>query len=178
MMSSTKFYSQTVTTQYDGNSGAAYAKRIDVDFDVEFNLPTTISGNCVINIPWAIMCGASSDNIYGYVVVNISHYDGTTETLLVTNTGTEYYKTGATPSAYYYQMSAIDLDIPLKHFKKGETLRCTIELWAKNTDGHTHTWFIGHDPMNRATTPSEINARTFGTEPSIATFQMPVRIDS
>jgi hypothetical protein len=74
-------------------------------------------------------------------------------------------------------MNCIDLDIPKTTFKKGETLRLTVEQWGMVSDGAaTAKFFFGHDPRGRATTTPE-SPITFGTDVSTSNFFVPVRID-
>ena len=44
----------------------------------------------------------------------------------------------------------MELTVPRTHFKIGDKLRLTVEVWARNTSGGTGGQVgIGHDPKNR-----------------------------
>ena len=73
-------------------------------------------------------------------------------------------------------MNAIVVDLPLTHFRKGETLRLTVEQYAKNSGPNATSYFIGHDPQNRADLPIS-ESDNFGTQNSILSIQVPFKID-
>jgi hypothetical protein len=72
-------------------------------------------------------------------------------------------------------MQAAQILVPTTHYKIGDTLRVTIEAWAKASTINNHSIYLAHDPMNRAT--SDGDAMTFGTEPTILTAQIPIKVD-
>ena len=186
-MSSTIWYSDKVFTSTGSiTPGVAFVKVLDVDFDMEFNVPTILRGDTIINMPYG--CKAVVANTYyAFLIVTVKHWDGATETDLVTNTGGTVFDTLAI-GAYVYDIAGIDLNVPNTKFKKGETLRITVEVWGHSAGGGAGgNWFIGHDPQGRVTTSQEVdsgvsaNNLTFGDSadltPSTAIFQMPVRIN-
>jgi len=106
-------------------------KEIDVDFDLtEFNLPRTIKGEAILSM--ALSLEETAHNVKGYVIAKIRKWDGTTETDIVTAQSAEETSSGGTWEDFQV---TIPLTIPETHFKKGETLRLTIEGWAYGVGG-------------------------------------------
>ena len=140
-------YSSDIETSA-ASVGAPFAKVIDVDFDLTaFNLPRTLKGTAVINVPFAVQSEANSTTHNAFVIVNIKHVDsGSTETSL----GTAQSDTITSPSSaggITQKVAAVTIALTERHFKKGETLRITVEGWV-NVAGLSGIT-IGHDPQNR-----------------------------
>lgn len=176
-----KFYSSRVLTDNDCAS-SAYVKYLDLDFDIEFNLPKTINGNVLVNIPVGAQ-GLDPTTLYMFPAVRIRKWDGTTETELGYASGGILYSPGLGDGDFIYGMGALGIPIINVNFKKGETLRVTAELWALNGLGTpAQQIFIGHDPQGRATsgyetTPTGNPQLTFGTTPSVFTVQVPFKLN-
>jgi len=184
-LSNSVFYSDYINEISSDTTSTSFVKVLDVDYDVEFNRPTTIKGKTVCNIPSGRYYeNNSGDNVH-YIVVKIRKWDGTTETDLAENTGSEHNPNGYAGTGYH--MNSLDLDIPLTVFKKGETLRVTVEGWAKAASSKRVEMCIGADPQNRVktsgqylqkwTTPSPDEDITWDSLPTIASIQIPMRID-
>ena len=179
LMASNKSFSNTVATQSTVTfSGGTFTKTHDVDFDVLFNLPRRIRGQTIINIPFGISNTTVLKEYNSYIIVKVRHWDGTTETDLVENQSSTLQIPGSEGSTIYKIASgAIDIDIPLTHFKKGETLRLTVEQWTQVTfDPSTGVFFFGHSPNDRNTS-DEDDPVTFGTSNSRAEFLVPFVLD-
>ena len=133
--------------------GETPAKYFDLDFDLTFNLPKNVYGKIYVNVP--IGASATSTNTDGmnyYVICKAYHYDGTTETLLGTGTSRTAGTNIATGAVSYTSMTALCIcDVAsITHFKKGETLRITVEGWFSIDSGTVSAdLMIGTDPMNR-----------------------------
>ena len=168
-LSNFTFYSDKVATSGAGSTDDTYFHQSqDLDFDVEFNLPQLIKGKTIVNVPIAIQGYTSARNYDTFAHVRLRKWDGTTETEIADASGASVQTVGNTAA---HAMSAIELDVPLTHFKKGETLRLTIEQWDRvDASSTVSAVYIGNDPMNRTET-------RFGTDPTILTLQLPVRID-
>jgi len=109
----------------------------DFDFDSsELNLPRTIKGDVLVNVPIQIDDGAGAES--AYVKVFVRKWDGTTETEIASTQG-------ATETAIGERTFGILVNVPETNFKKKETIRITIQVTASN-NASTH---IGHDPANR-----------------------------
>jgi len=160
-------------------SGSVFEMINDFDFDLVFNLPQTIKGNVIVNIPVGINEIVEA-SFRQFLHVKLRKWDGTNEIEIADASGAILLKASGGVGTYGYSMDSIKLTTPLTHFKKGETLRVTLEQWGMADDPQlpekTGYFFIGNDPKGRATTDKE--TYTFGTEPSIATVQIPFKLDT
>lgn len=165
LLSNFTFYSDAVSFVSAGFSGAV-ALQLDTDFDVVLNRPLDLSGTGIVNVPIGGFSGGGTWS--SYVIVKLRKWDGVTETEICNNQSSTSTISGGGSTAYF--MKAVDLTIPLTHFKKGETLRLTVESWAGSLA--TGTVFVGNDPMNRST-----GWDASGVVPSKFMFQCPVRLN-
>jgi len=184
MMSNNKFYSNKTMTSYNFTTNNSGAWCSDVDFDVQFNLPRTLKGTSIINIPIGIQADTNAIVHTSKILATIYKYDGTTPTSIASGYSDTFTMTAAAANAYGYAMGIIYIDVPSTPFKKGEYLRLNIRQFGTNGAGGSKQFF-GHDPMNRATStfndvpfPGPGGHLTWGTDPSIATFQVPFKIDT
>lgn len=164
LLSNNVFYSDTVfsTTTYTTDPTLIY----DVDFDVVLNRPLDVRGLGIVNVSIGLTNNTGTPSVTGgYIVATLRKYSGS-ESDIVTNTSRAVSVN--TTTLPYYEMLAIDLDIPLTHFKPGDTLRLTIQMYGTGTGG-TKTAGFGHDPANRTSTWSSVG--------SILQFQCPVRLN-
>lgn len=124
--------------------------RGELDFDLStFNMPQTIKGTAFLNLGFGV---SNNDNAGSsvYMIAKIKKWDGTTETTLATSqTQTITTASGATGQA----RASMQLSLTETHFKKGETLRLTIESWGKfnslQTASSGATIHITHSPENQ-----------------------------
>ena len=177
ILSNIKYYSDAILTQVTPLQ-TTWTKSLDLDFDAPINRPLTIKGKSVVNVPFNLSI-ASTSGVSGQCIVRVRKWNGTTETEIASGTS-RYIEWDGTGTAAY-EMFAIDVDIPLTHFKKGETLRLTIEGWGSQEAAVAATLKIGHDPMNRYKSFGHTNITWDATNtppvPSILSFQVPVRIE-
>ena len=171
---STIYSEEICSIVLDFTAAITFEKKFDLDFDLTFNRPKNIKGIITANIPIGIASqAAASTEFEYYAVVKVYHFDGS-ETLLATGTS-RVVNTGAiglSIRAFSSMIAACRMDIAtLKHFKKGETLRFTVEGWFRTSDGIAEKLnvFIGHDPKNRiystGNRPTEPNSNAqFGNE--------------
>ena len=173
LLSNVQFYSADVLHEANAFAAGAYGTVFDHDYDVEFRLPRTIVGTAIINIPIGLHTTVDA-TIYIRATASASKWDGTTETPIISNVGTEHTITrpGVTNGRW---VDAIDLVIPETNFKAGESLRISILIEAY---GITHALayaFYGHDPLDRSA--DEDDTTTFSTFPSTMTVDVPFKID-
>lgn len=150
----------------------AYATLLfDHDFDVLLNRPLDVAGLTVVNVP--IMCRNTANGAQGraYATVKLRKWDGTTETEIATNDSRIVINT-SNPNLPAYYMLAIDLNVPITHFKKGEYLRLTIQLRGGGESAGGTNVSYAHDPKNRTT-----GWDTTGAVPSQLIFACPVRLN-
>jgi len=185
VLSPNKFYSEkTCVDTIIGPAEASWA--INTDFDVTLNLPRTLKGTAIINVPIGVQSDGVAQQYTTIIKATLRKWDGTTETDIASGTGTQWTSASLDTNVYDYNMTMIYLNVPTTHIKRGETLRLTIELYGRSPTLDTGLYFFGCDPMNRAS--SDYNSEeyprdaaysplTFGTAPSILTAQIPFRID-
>jgi hypothetical protein len=157
LLSNYTYYSNSILTSGSFTGDGAMHLSFSVDFDLLLNRPLNIAGTGIVNIPFNADTNAS-----GYVVATLRKWDGATETDIVSNTS-------STVAAY--NMTSTDLIIPLTHFKIGETLRLTVDVYGASVLAGKLVK-IAHDPMNRTT-----GWDTTGAVPSKLTLQLPVRLN-
>lgn len=128
-------------------------KKFDLDFDILFNQPQNIKGKLIASVPIGIAAVNTTARAANYqVVVVAKHFDGTTETTLATGTSLEVDSTAiATNTQSFSAMVACCIcDIStLRHFKKGDTLRLTVECYFSEGTSKTLNIMVAHDPANR-----------------------------
>lgn len=165
LLSNHEFYSEPILHTYAIANAMAAQLAVSIDFDVYVNRPLNIFGKTILNVPLSLSASSAS---HAYIIARVYKQSGGVETEICNNTSNTY--DGA--AAITYKMSAIDLDMALTHFKIGDILRLTLDVWAYNTVSAAHTVSIGHDPMNRTT-----GWDATGAVPSKLTFQVPVRLN-
>jgi hypothetical protein len=151
-MSTESLYSQTIYTEANVSSGATTPyKALDIDFDLVFNKPQSIRGKARFIIPHNTG-SASTGNVicYQYVTIKIRKWDGTTETEIASATGESH---AGNYLVILQFLDNIEVNIPnVTHFKKGETLRVTIEVYCDAPIGSNGAIArLSHDPKDRIT---------------------------
>ena len=180
-----EFWSDRVATgTANVTTTSGYELQTDTDFDLEFLKPQIIEGETIINVPVGYHALSDGAALGIYVICKVRKWDGTTETELASNTSTTLATTDSDIGTTEAAVMAIDVDIPRTHFKAGEFLRLTIEMYASVSAAATAHFFYGHDPKARYTTLNETEDKfDFGTTwmtnaiSSILLFQVPFRID-
>lgn len=171
LLSNFSYYANTIVTSHAAGS-AAYTLQIDIDYDTVMNRPLDLRGLGIVNVPIYLINtdAGGGKNITTYVTAILRKWDGSTETDIVSNDSSVVTSTSTFGA---YTMLSIDLDVPLTHFKVGETLRLTIDVYSRyNVGATTGTVSIAHDPKNRTT-----GWDTSGAVPSQLLFQCPVRLN-
>ena len=119
--------SETLTTTPD-------TLEIDLDFDIQFNLPKLLEGELLTNCKFSTYTASGSTTANAYIKVSIIHYDGTTPTTIGTEQTSDTISAGTTR---IYSTESMLFDIPKTRFKKGDTLRVKLKVYghATNLDG-------------------------------------------
>lgn len=150
-------------------NNANYEKKYDLDFDIEFNVPAVIANAyATLNMMYYLWASAG-ETAYGYVVVSIIHYDGSSETNIGTATSAVDSVVGLATS--YFRL-CFNFALTQKKFAIGDILRLTVEVWAKVT-GASGQCGIYHDPGSRVT-QTEASGGTAGTD---LVVDIPFKID-
>ncbi len=134
-----------------------FVKYLDLDFDIIFNLPRNIKGDVLSSVPMGLCAVDNAAQPFEfYVIVKAVHYDGSTETTIgtgqsvttsMTGLGNELEQDGISFVARTHLVKSNISSV--KHFKKGEILRITVEAWVKSDGANDVHIIMGHDPENR-----------------------------
>lgn len=146
-----------------GSSEVEFTKDRDDDFDLtEFKFAKTASGVMSINIPYIYESDSAVNPNSFYFVVRLRKWDGTTETE-VASVQTETVDSIATTAAY--DLFSCGVDVPKTHFRVGDILRVTIEVWTEFTGAFQQLSIAyGISPNNQA---SEYLTTEFETTQSL-----------
>lgn len=130
-------YNLTTDSAVKSRTGnIATSAATDLDFDLtSFKLPRIVEGAGLINL--SVRLNAASSFAF---VVKIRHWDGSTETDLVSVTSDTHTSGGGAENFWF----TVPFTVPSTKFKKGDILRVTIEGDTATGSG---VWF--HDPANR-----------------------------
>lgn len=144
---------------------SGWVTRIEHDFDTsEFNLQRVIQGTAFWTGTWFATRVSGSGLWQCRVVVNVYHYDGSTETLI---------GTGTTDSAAGYsgvndRTGNLPIELTETILAAGDTLRINVQV--QDSGGNPDTGYCGvaYDPLNRD--------GSYLTEANSDTRQMIIRI--
>ncbi|HIG59211.1 MAG TPA: hypothetical protein EYQ21_07470 [Flavobacteriales bacterium] len=152
-------------SQQSANTGSAsYVKLVDIDFDYLLDKPITLSGKCLVYAPHA---GNSDGTCKRYIGVRLRKWDGTTETEIAYSRGPEM----STGSGWSYSSSQLVLEIPETHLKSGESIRVTLEGWAKTFASATFA------SVDVSFNPAGGEYGGTGGPSSACVLQIPLRLD-
>lgn len=160
-----------------------YIQLIDVDFDVEFNVPQDIKGEALVTVPLGFqVSNSSSGSPAAFFVAKIRKWDGTTETDLAEGSSSQWLA-GGLGGAGNFKYNIKTARIPISkvvHFARGEKLRLTINGYARETvmPNFNKQFMIYHDPANRQSNDGESYNNALASGASILKLQLPIRIDS
>ena len=142
-------YSNTIGT-YDDALTAGHTKEIDLDFDTApFNLPRVVKGTAFISVPFAVQTTGGGTKTEGYTIVDIKHWNGTTETSLGRSTSGSQYLSPAAGGQAFSGSQLHKIALTQKVFKEGDQLRLTVEAYCVQSGAGME---VGHDPQNRNST--------------------------
>ena len=159
---SSQMYSEFIKTIVLTTQGTT--KFFEKDFDIDFNLPRNILGKIICAIPMGAvhaLADAFADVDLHAVCTAFHVTSGGSETQLATATSTTHDITQlkAQNGGSQGVMATCVLDVTtIKHFKKGETLRITVEGHEAAADNDSILVAVGHDPANRSDTREEDNS--------------------
>ena len=183
VMSNFSFYSDTVSSPvYTTSVTTAAALVADLDFDVLINRPLSIEGTGIISLACKLTHGGAAGGSYQpYIIAKLRKWDGTTETEICENQGRTLYTASNSDVGWgnglVYDISTIDLTVPLTIFAPGETIRLTIEIWGYCNVTQPGTFRLGWDPLNRAKSTDGTWDTSAKSSPSTSKAQIPTRVD-
>lgn len=148
-LSNNEFYSDKVFNLGTTSTSQTYIKAIDLDYDADFLRPMIIEGQAIFNLPLGLGNDEAGTFIF-YPHVRVRKWDGTNETEIADMSGAVIVLAPGAINQKVFHSRSIALDIPRTKIRKNESLRLTIEVWAKNTDGTSdyQVAFLS-DPQNR-----------------------------
>ncbi len=146
-LSKTALYSNDINTQAVNTSGT-FIKTLEKNFDVVFNQPQNLKGIVKINITLGgRTTGAAPNSWECYVILKLKK--GTTDIAEAQSETVAGGGGAADVKNSKVLQVLIDASAAATHFKPGETLRITVELWSRQpSGGGPHTGFA-HDPRAR-----------------------------
>ena len=156
-------------------TSTSFSKLIDLDFDTTtFNLPQTVSGTLLANIPYASFNnGANTTSSYCNLNIIKVASDGTTETNLVTiSSATMVSDTDSSRDVYF----AFEANVPVTNIAKGEKLRINPEIWTKTTSGTVYVTLM-YDPQDATLTMDSPATTVVAAGKTAMNFHVPFRID-
>ena len=149
-------------------TGTPANKVIDVDFDLALNFPKNVKGKMIFQLFTDVTSNTTGNLDGAYAIGRLSKVSGGTESVLYTvtsDTRNDLGNSGAT-KRYLWNM---ELDVTTtQHFKRGDTLRITIELWGYLATG-TGTFGLMIDPVNRSAAVDDL--------PANSNVHIPFRLD-
>jgi hypothetical protein len=147
LTSSEQIYSQL--PEISGNDVSSSGLQEDTDFDLEFNRPQNLKGVCYTNVPHYVAAGGVAGTDTGWLKMILKHVDSASaETTLATAESLSISGTAGISASH--QLICVPLEItPIKHFKKGEKLRLTVEVHQVHGSNGNGTFAYGSDPVSR-----------------------------
>lgn len=148
-LSTNQVYSETIESDVSTGTGASYSLVQDLDFDsAPFEITQTISGDVFINITHGVSDfqsgGASTD---GYCIVRVRKWDGSTETEIADVQTSTRSQAGLDTEDFITDLVKVNVSDQI--FNKGDTLRITVEQYARSNNATAGRAVIGIDPKNR-----------------------------
>tara|TARA_R110000764_G_scaffold26554_2_gene62940 strand:- start:168 stop:830 length:663 start_codon:yes stop_codon:yes gene_type:complete len=142
-------FSDSILSQSATFTDTSFTEQLNVDLDSSaFTVPRDVKGTAYVNIPITAKSLGEGD-ASTYAIVQLFHYDGSTETQMGTDqqTGTVSEPQTAKQSG---RVACLKFDIStLQHFAVGDVLRVTVKLFARVTANSGGCGFY-NDPSNRA----------------------------
>lgn len=127
------------TAYTPSGDGVTFRKDGDTDFDITVNKHISIEGTAIMNFSWQL---TTTGNSQTYIIVKMRKYDGTTETDLGSATTVTQVNNGNV-------RESLPISIAKTHFKVGDIMRVTVELWLQTNVGSTTHTDLLHDPTDR-----------------------------
>ncbi len=140
-------YSNDINTQIV-NDSSNFTKKLEKDFDVVFNQPQNLKGIVKVNITLGGRTTGGAPNSWEcYVILKLKK--GTTDIAEAQSETVAGGGGAADVKNSKVLQVLIDASAAITHFKPGDTLRMTVELWSRQpSGGGPHTGFA-HDPRAR-----------------------------
>lgn len=158
-------HSNTVLT-FGETTGAAAEKVLDLDFDLEYNLPKTIKGKFYASVPF--VQGNTDLNYHAdsWIVVKVRKWDGASETEIASNTKSTVKSTASAEVRSFIVFIEIDIATATT-FAVGDSLRVTVELWLERLAANNGRGALFHDPADRTHDSAQDNGYSAGVDSAL-----------
>ncbi len=162
MTGNTSFYANDITTSVSSVSSGVNDS-FEEDFNITFNVPKVVEGQCFINVP-IVLDNSVASNTNAVAVVTIKK-DSTT---LATATSETFAPTG---TGELPKLFGFNVDVPRTVFGVGSDLVMSVKITTNKSGGGTTALYVGHDPRGR-------NGGVFTTDaPNYMAFEVPFKLD-
>lgn len=146
LTSNASVYSNSKVLSTSTTTGGS-SKDIDNDYDITFNLPQRMKGTIYTNISTFVTSNVGGATSY-FFIIKIRKWDGSSETEIASGQSITFTNVGsASAKEWITQLIPIPVTT-LQHFKKGDTLRITVEGWSNRSSGAGNFGY-GQDPAGR-----------------------------
>ena len=153
----------------NGYTASAGGGSLDLDFDLSVQLPFTLKGNCLINVP--IGAGAAGlTDVTIPTTIKLYKVSGGVETQLGDTVTNSMVFLSVSNVAYQHRILAGRIIMPTTSFKAGDTIRLSVAC----TGSGTNTVFIYHAPTNAT---AYLPAQDTTTYPIDLLVCLPFRVD-
>jgi len=144
-LSSSYLETSSADEALDGSQVSRLIQSVDFDLTT-FNIPKSAKGTAYIETSFNITKVSGTDTAKGYMIYTLKNVPEVGSTVEIASVQTIERNTNASSS----QRVSLPMTIPLTHFKRGDTLRLTIEGWARagGGTGCVGKTTIPHDPSN------------------------------
>jgi len=131
----------------------AFQKVGDVDFDLSAaTTPIAVEGKLMVCVPYFILPEDHNSNVgITKIIAKLRKWDGATETEIASATSADVSWSRLTHGLEISNNVTLFIEVPLTNYKKGETIRLTIEYWGADTSGYTFSMENAFNPDNTAT---------------------------
>lgn len=167
---------EMASNQWYTCSGATVAvggAALDIDFNMNLNLPMLIKGQCLTGISLVRAKGGGTGSVPASIMVALSKVSDGAETFLIS--GGYLITSDVSVDTFVNNMVGLKLDIPKTHFKKGDTFKCNIKSQVADANSEIR---IMHDPFSRAKEELDMGSTTGGTlYRSSSTLLLPIVVD-
>ena len=165
LMSTIAFYSNG--DELITNPGANTAN--DIDFDAVSQAVLTLEGKAIVTVPLLLLNNAGGGAMGTTMTVTLRHWDGTTETDIVSENVVVSQTVGSGSNIGF--VFTVDMTVPTTFFAVGDTIRVNVVTTAPGTN---LTISVVHSPKDR-----DITVPTITTQPDTHILQalIPVKLD-
>ena len=148
-LSTNLLHSKNVSSEDSASASTSTVEVISKDFDVSFNVPTLIEGECQCHCPWFFqITSGSSDSTSALLTFEFYHFDGSTETSIGSSSVDRGVSSSVSSAQYFLDTFFVSLS--RKKFRKNDTLRLRVKVEMTKSLYSVGTFTAGfaHDPQD------------------------------